>query len=65
MNKKEVERLAELYFNNTVNLLGESKYHNCTPYLVVEYSPQSEGIDMNGMVNMYRKKMKLFFTQET
>ena len=45
MNKKEVERLSEEYFNRTVDLLGESKYHNCTPYLVVEYSPQSEGID--------------------
>jgi len=45
MNKKEVERLAELYFKKTVKLLGESRYHNFTPYLVVEYSPQSEGID--------------------
>ena len=45
MNKKEVERLAEEYFNRTVDLLGESKYHNFTPYLVVEFSPQSEGID--------------------
>ena len=45
MNKKEVERLAELYFNNTISLLGESKYHSHTPYLVVEFSPQSEGID--------------------
>lgn len=45
MNRKEVERLSEEYFNRTVDLLGESKYHNCTPYLVVEYSPQSEGID--------------------
>ena len=45
MNRKEVERLAELYFNNTISLLGESKYHSHTPYLVVEFSPQSEGID--------------------
>ena len=45
MNKKEVERLAELYFENTVKLLGESKYYKHTPYLVVEFSPQSEGID--------------------
>ena len=45
MNRKEVERLSEEYFNRTVDLLGESKYHNFTPYLVVEYSPQSEGID--------------------
>ena len=45
MNKKEVERLAELYFEKTVDLLGESKYHKHTPYLVVEYSPNSEGID--------------------
>ena len=45
MNKKEVERLAELYFEKTVKLLGESKYHNFTPYLVVERSPESEGID--------------------
>ena len=45
MNKKEVERLAELYFDNTVNLLGESKYHSFTPYLVIELSPESEGID--------------------
>jgi predicted metalloprotease with PDZ domain len=45
MNKKEVERLAERYFENTVKLFGESKYHSFTPYLVVEYSPQSEGID--------------------
>ena len=45
MNKKDVERLSEQYFNKTVDMLGESKYHNITPYLVVEYSPESEGID--------------------
>jgi hypothetical protein len=39
MNKKEVERLSEQYFNKTVDMLGESKYHNISPYLVVEYSP--------------------------
>ncbi len=45
MNKKEVERLAELYFDRTVELLGESKYHTHTPYLVIETTPESEGID--------------------
>jgi hypothetical protein len=45
MNRNEVERLAELYFNNTVKLLGESKYHTITPYLVIENNPESEGID--------------------
>jgi hypothetical protein len=45
MNKKEVERLAEFYFNKTVDLLGESKYHKHTPYLVIENTPESEGID--------------------
>ena len=45
MNKKEVERLAELYFEKTVDLLGESKYHKHTPYLVIENTPESEGID--------------------
>ncbi len=39
MNKKEVERLAELYFDRTVELLGESKYHSHTPYLVIETTP--------------------------
>ena len=45
MNKKEVERLAEIYLDRTIELLGESKYHPHAPYLVVEYSPNSEGID--------------------
>lgn len=45
MNKKEVERLAEIYLDKTIDLLGESKYHPHTPYLSVEYSPESEGVD--------------------
>jgi hypothetical protein len=45
MNKKEVERLAEKYLDRTIKLLGESKYHPHTPYLSVEYSPESEGVD--------------------
>ncbi len=45
MNKKEVERLAEIYLDRTIQLLGESKYHPHTPYLVVETTPESEGID--------------------
>jgi len=45
MNKKEVERLAEIYLDRTIDLFGESKYHQYTPYLSVEYSPQSNGID--------------------
>ena len=45
MNKKEVERLAEKYLDRTIDLLGESKYHPHTPYLVVEYSPESTGVD--------------------
>jgi len=36
MNKKEVERLAEKYFDKLVDLLGESKYQKHTPYLVIE-----------------------------
>lgn len=45
MNKKEVERLAEKYFDKLVDLLGESKYQKHTPYLVIENNPHSEGID--------------------
>lgn len=45
MNKKEVERFAEMYFEKTIELLGCSKYYKHTPYLVVENSPQSIGID--------------------
>lgn len=45
MNKKETERLAEIYLENTIDLLGESKYYKHTPYLSVEYSPNSEGVD--------------------
>ena len=45
MNKKEVVRLAEIYLDRTIKLLGESKHHPHTPYLSVEYSPNSEGID--------------------
>jgi hypothetical protein len=45
MNKKEVERLSKIYFQKTIKLLGESKYYKHTPYLAVEYSPQSTGID--------------------
>jgi hypothetical protein len=45
MNKKEVEQLAEIYFEKTIKLLGRSKYYKHTPYLAVEYSPQSTGID--------------------
>jgi hypothetical protein len=45
MNKKEIEKLAELYLTRTINLLGESKYYAHTPYLTIEYSPNSEGVD--------------------
>ena len=45
MTKKEVEELSELYLDRTIKLLGESKYHPHTPYLSVEYTPESEGID--------------------
>lgn len=45
MNKKEVERLSKIYLGRTILILGESKYHQCTPYLSVQYSPQSEGVD--------------------
>ncbi len=45
MNKKEVEKLARIYLNKTIELLGESKYYKHTPYLAVEYSPGSTGID--------------------
>jgi len=45
MNKKEVDRLSKIYLGRTILILGESKYHPCTPYLSVQYSPQSEGVD--------------------
>lgn len=45
MNKKDTERLAQLYLDRTIQLLGESKYYKHTPYLSVEYSPNSEGVD--------------------
>ena len=45
MTKKEVEELSELYLDRTIELLGESKYYPHTPYLSVEYTPESEGID--------------------
>ena len=45
MNKREVEKLARIYLDRTIDLLGESKYYKHTPYLAVEYSPGSTGID--------------------
>ena len=45
MNKKEVERLSKIYLGRTILILGESKYQPCTPYLSVQYSPKSEGVD--------------------
>lgn len=45
MNKKEVERLSKIYFQRTIKLLGESKYYKHTPYLTIEYSPESTGVN--------------------
>jgi hypothetical protein len=45
MNKKEVERLSEIYLERATKLFGLSKYHSHTPYLYIDYSPNSTGVD--------------------
>lgn len=45
MIKKEIKRLAEIYFEKTIELFGCSKYYKHTPYLAVETSPKSTGVD--------------------
>ena len=45
MIKKKIEEKAELYLERTIELLGESKYYKHTPFLSIEYSPDSYRAD--------------------
>lgn len=45
MNKKEIEKLSLIYLDNCIELYGESKWYQHTPYLSVESSPMSDDYD--------------------
>jgi len=45
MIREKIETQAHKFLEKTIELLGESKYYNHTPFLSVEYSPESYRAD--------------------
>lgn len=45
MIRDRIEKQAYQFLEKTIELLGESKYQKHTPYLSIEYSPESTGYD--------------------